>query len=135
MKSSIIAGLVAGFAAGIVMFLFNISGLYELFSVLPQVFPVGTQTLALYNIIFYIVWGIIWSALYAFFYDYLPAKGVRKGLIYGLIIWIVAAMHDAGTSAMYGFYAWAIPYALAAFFSIVIAYGLLIGALYRKPGD
>jgi hypothetical protein len=132
LKNFIIAGLIAGISSGIVFTIFNISGLWDLFSVLPFIWPVDTQTFALINITLSSIWGIIWGAFFAFFYDYVPSKGVKKGLVYGLIIWIIAPIHDAGTSAMYGWYLYSIPYALASFFSTGITYGLVLGYFYKK---
>jgi hypothetical protein len=132
MKRAIITGVIAGFASGIVMFFISISGIYELFSVLPVLLPVDIQTLAIYNIIYGILTGIVWGMFYAFFYDYIPGKGVNKGLVYGLIIWIISPIHNVGAMAMYGLHMWAFPYAIVSFCSIGIVYGLVLGILYKK---
>jgi len=131
MKNAIIAGIIAGIASGIVMAVFAISGLYELFSVaqVPEIF--NKQTLSLFNIIFSIVWGIVFGVFYAFFYDYIPSKGIKKGLVYGLIIWIITPIHNAGVMAMYGAPILAIPYAIATFFSFCIVYGIVIAYAYK----
>ena len=133
MKRIIISGLIAGVASGVIMVLFAISGLYELFSVPPYWPPVDLQAIAQVEIISGIVWGMIWAGLYAFFYDTIPAKGVKKGLTYGLIIWIISGFRDAVTASAYGFYLWTTPHAISTFFSICITYGFLIGYLYKPP--
>ena len=132
MKNFIIAGLIAGIVSGIVMTIFHISGLWELFSILPFIWPVEKQIYALSNITHFTIWGIIYGAFYAFFYDKIPGKGIKKGLFYGLIIWIIAPLHNAGVMAMYAYYLDAIPYTFATFFSIGIVYGIVLGYLYKK---
>jgi len=131
---SYIAGLIAGIASAIVLIIFQISGLFELFSTTPILFVshVNVQTIAQIQITLGIIWGIIWSVLYAFFYDYIPATGFKKGLVYGLMIWILSGLRLAVIHIPYGYYLWTIPFALSTFFSIAITYGLLIGILYKK---
>jgi len=46
LKNFIIAGLIAGIASGIVFTIFNISCLWELFSILPLIWPAETLTIA-----------------------------------------------------------------------------------------
>lgn len=134
MKRAVIAGLIAGFVASIIAIILNVSGLYDLFSVTAHYPPVSFQIMVQIEIIMGIVWGIIWSIFYVIFYDYIPGKGIKKGLAYGLIIWIFAILRTALIFAAYGVHMWATPYAIAMFFSITIAYGSLIGILYKK-GD
>jgi hypothetical protein len=133
LKNYIIAGLIAGFVSGIVWFIFHISGLWDLFLVPPFFDPVDIQTLALIDIIQGSIWGIIFGAFYALFYDYIPAKGIKKGLYYGLIIWIIIFFRSTviKTIHAYVFKQHIIPEAIASFFAICIAYGLLIGYLYK----
>jgi len=133
MKNSIIAGTIAGFVSSVVMAVFEIGGLYKLFSTTLAGIPINIQTMLLYTIIYGVISGIIWGVFYAFFYDYIPSKGVKKGLIYGIIIWIISPIHNAGAGVMYGYFSWAIPYAIATFFSIGIVYGIVLGYLYKPP--
>jgi hypothetical protein len=133
MKRIIISGLIAGVASAIVLIIFQISSLFELFSTTPilGVENVNVQTIAQIEITLGIIWGIIWSVLYAFFYDYIPATGFKKGLVYGLIIWIISGFRLAVMNIPYGYYLHTIPFAISTFFSIAITYGLLIGYLYK----
>jgi len=132
MKRVIISGLIAGVASGIMMIVFAISGLYELFSITPYFPPIDLQNIAQCEIISGIVWGMIWAGFYAFFYDYVPSKGIKKGIIFALIIWIISGFRYAVTVSAYGFYLYTIPMAISTFFSIAITYGLLLGILYKK---
>jgi len=134
LKNYLISGLIAGLASGIVMFIFHMSGLWELFSVSPFFEPVDMQTLALSNILQGSIWGIIFGVFYALFYDYIPSRGIKKGLIYGLIIWIIIFLRSTFIKVIHPYYFanYPIPEALASFFSIWITYGLLIGIIYKK---
>ena len=132
MKRVIVSGLIAGVASSIVLVLFAISGLYELFSITSYVPPIDLRTIAQVEIISGIVWGMIWAGFYAFFYDYVPSKGIKKGIIYALMIWIISGFREAVVAIPYGYHMWTIPYAIATFFSIVITYGLVLGYLYKK---
>jgi len=132
LKNFIIAGLIAGFASGIVMFIFHISGLWELFSIYPFFEPVNMQTLALSNIIQGSIWGVVFGVFYALFYDYVPGIGVKKGLIYSLIVWIIIFVRSTFIKIIHVYYHTAILELFASFFAICIVYGLLIGYLYKK---
>ncbi len=88
--------------------------------------------LVIYTIIMASLWGILWTLLYAFFYEYIPGKGVKRGLFYGLIIWIIAPTSNWIISAACGYYLWAIQTAIVTFFSIGIVYGLILGYSYKE---
>lgn len=132
MKHAIIVGFFAGFMAGIVQAFLDFSGIYELFSVIPAGFPLSMQNILLSRIILYSLWGIIWCALYSFFYDHIPGKGLKKGLIFSLLVWIAVTFHPAIVIVQYGFDEYFIPWVLTGFFSVCITYGLLIGYLCKK---
>jgi hypothetical protein len=129
-KRVIVTGLIAGFISGIADFIFRVIGLFGIF--FPIVLTVDVKMLAIYTIIMASLWGILWALLYAFFYDYIPSKGVKKGLFYGLIIWIIAPTSNWILSAAYGYYLWAIQTAIVTFFSIGIVYGLMLGYIYKE---
>ncbi|WP_455276473.1 hypothetical protein [[Eubacterium] cellulosolvens] len=133
MKNSILAGLIAGFFSAIVMIIFNYSGLWELLSIYPYCYyAVDVQIAVSFEIIIGIIWGIIWGVFYAFFYDYIPGERIKKGVIYGLIIYTIAVLRSAQVYSSYGVFLWAVTWAFTGFFSIAIVYGLLIGYLYEK---
>ena len=133
MRNPIIVGLIAGFLAGIVSAVIKISNLHDWFSVTPYTFiPFNMQIIVQVEIIWHTIWGIIFGVFYAFFYDYISGIGVKKGIFYGLIIWIIVSFRFVAINAVYGYYQRSIPDALSGFFSICITYGLLIGYLYKK---
>ena len=132
LKNSIIAGLIAGFFAGIVATIIKISNFHDWFSITPYAYiPFNMHIIAQVEIIWHTVWGIIFGVFYALFYNYISGIGVKKGIIYGLIIWIIASFRFAVINAVYGYYQWLIPDALSGFFSIGITYGLVLGYLYK----
>ena len=132
MKSGIVAGFIAGFTVGIVNVISDSSGFWELFSVHYTTIPVGIQHTLLYEIIFSSLWGIVFGGLYAFFYDYIPFTGVKKGLIFGLIIWVAVAVHPASLILGYGFHQLFVPMTFISLISTCLVYGSLIGILYKK---
>jgi hypothetical protein len=132
MKSVIIVGLIAGFIAGIVQAVLDISGIWELFAPGWLSFPVSIQHTVLFRAIWFSFWGIIVGGLYGFFYDYIPSKGVKKGLIFGLIIWIAVAIYPATINYGYGAGEYFIPKTFTLFISQCVVYGSLIGILYKK---
>lgn len=133
MKNSIVAGLIAGIISSVVVIILDFSGLWELLSVLRYApTPVSKQTVLLVDTTWWIAWGIIWGAFYALLYDYVPGEGVKKGLIYGLVIWTIVFSRNAVVLASYGLRLWAFLWALTGFFSIGITYGLVLGYLYKK---
>jgi len=132
LKRAIMTGLIAGFGSGLVDFIFYNSGLFELFSVLPAILPMSTQNLAIYCIIQGVIWGNIFTVFYAIIYDYVPSTGIKKGLVYGFIIWIIVGLRIAIIQIVHLYHQFAIPSVITAFFSLCITYGLLIGYLYKK---
>ena len=139
LKNYILAGLIAGFASGIVRLIFMISGLWELFSVHPLIFyrtrtsiPFDIQTLTIFSILEGIIYGIILSVFFALFYNYIPGEGVKKGLVFGLIMWLFIGLRPAILNAIALYHQYAIPQALSHLFGLGITYGLLIGILYKK---
>ncbi|MCX6659978.1 MAG: hypothetical protein NTX81_06320 [Candidatus Bathyarchaeota archaeon] len=80
-----------------------------------------------------IVWGIIFGYLYARFYDPIPGKGVMKGLYCGLLIWLVSNIRSVSINGLLPTIApWGISYLWCGFWAMVITYGPVLGALYKK---
>ena len=66
------------------------------------------------------------------FYDFIPGIGIKKGFVYGLILWVTTIVHMAILSTLYGPYEWPFQDIIAGFISLCIVYGPLIGILYKK---
>jgi hypothetical protein len=140
MKGGIHPGAIAGLAGGIAAFLSRIlGGMLGIFEVsvrmeggrLITITPTPFTGLAGVHIILNMIWGTIAGVLYPVVYNLVPAKGVTKGLYYGLIFFLVTSFRttvyylgwgDMNLTWMWGF---------VGIFQ-VIAYGLVLGALYRK---
>ena len=133
LRNPIITGFIAGFFAGIVSTIVKISSLYDWFSITPYGYvPFEMQIIVQVEMIWHLIWGTIFGVFYAFFYNYIPGEGIKKGIIYSLIIWMIVNFRFAVLYAVYGAYQYTIPNALSGFFSIAITYGLLIGYLYKN---
>jgi hypothetical protein len=84
-----------------------------------------------------VIWGIIFGFLYERFYDLIPGKGVMKGFVYGLLIWLVSNIRSVsimGLALAYPFTVapWGITYLWGGFWAVVVAYGPVLGVLYKK---
>jgi hypothetical protein len=137
MKSAIFAGAIAGVVMGIVCSIFGL--FFTVFRIIepPGGFEIWNDPsmqilLVLAEISLGLIWGIIFGAIYGYAYDIIPAKGVIKGLCFGLIIWLIKDVAAGSYTAfllkqiqtallliIYGFIMW-------------IGYGLLLGYLYKK---
>ena len=136
-----IAGLFAGIAAGIVAAGGPVIGLWQTAGV-PQVMTFDflisqVQT----HIVLNMFWGVIFGALYAIVYNLVPGKGVTKGLVYSMILWILFAfIHWSFNLSWFVFIDnWPLVMYYLGVIAIGIAhnivFGLVLGYLYRKPGD
>jgi len=135
MKNSILAGAIAGAIIGIVNFTLGIilayigvteplGGVWEIWD--PSLYILAALALLSLSVI----WGTFFGAIYARFLDNIPGKGVMKGLIFGLLIWIVKDV-AAGSYVALIFMEISISINLIIIgFSMWIVYGLILGYLY-----
>lgn len=49
----------------------------------------GVMQLIVGEIAIGIIWGAIFGVIYPLFYDKIPGKGILKGLVYSLIIFVI----------------------------------------------
>jgi hypothetical protein len=134
LKTGIYPGAFAGIAMGISVFvimatIFN-PELYQRYAA-DFGFLIGQLgTHVFFNMIFVIVFGI----LYVMFYDKIPGKGVLKGIVFSLVIFLITSFRLGIYYLAYGlitnFYLWSI----AGFIYFPI-FGLVLGLLYRKPSE
>ena len=79
-----------------------------------------------------VIWGIFFGVIYGRFFDNIPSKGVMKGLVYGILVWIAKDV-AAGSYAAMIFMAMYISINLSIVgFFMWIVYGLVLGYLYKK---
>jgi len=137
MKNSILAGAIAGSIMGIVNFALGImfayigvteplGGVWEIASSLAVLIALALLSLS-------VIWGTFFGAIYGRFFDNIPGKGVMKGLIFGLLVWIAKDV-AAGSYVALIFMEISISINLILIgFSMWIIYGLILGYLYT-PG-
>ncbi len=136
MKSSIVAGAIAGSIMGMVNFVLG-----YMLSYIGVTEPLGGSweiaqsllmliVLALFSLS--VIWGIFFGAIYGRFFDNIPGKGVMKGLVYGILVWIAKDV-AAGSYVTLIFMATSISINLIIVgFFMWIVYGLVLGYLYKK---
>jgi uncharacterized membrane protein YagU involved in acid resistance len=130
MKRSLIVGLFAGFVAGLVKAALYVGVLWGLFSYF--LYPaLDVPGMVILYVLHTTLWGIVFGALYDFFYDYIPGVGIKKGLVYGLILWVTTIVHMSVITIIYGLTEGFQDF-IAGFFSLCLVYGPLLGILYKK---
>lgn len=136
MKNALLAGAIAGSIMGIVNF-----ALGYMLSYIGVTEPLGGSweiaqsllmliVLALFSLS--VIWGTFFGVIYGRFFDNIPGKGVMKGLVYGLLVWIAKDV-AAGSYVTLIFMATTISINLILVGLFMwIVYGLVIGYLYKK---
>ena len=137
-----IAGLMQGITAGVVSVIGHVTGLWgvptsgEIVSTISfWVAQFGT------HIIINMLWAIIFGAFFALVYNLVPGKRVIKGIYYALIMYFITmVIIFTWYTVWYANHnAWQL--ANSQFLNIFVfgiddvIYGLVLGYLYRKPGD
>ena len=125
-----IAGAIAGVADGIVSYIISILGGkiglwadYDPITLLMQ-FPAQTAI--------NVTWGVFFGFAFVMFYNCIPRQGVKKGIIYGLIVYfLLSNLRSAAFTYMFGFSEAAFSWAIHGIFAS-IAYGAVLGYLYKK---
>ena len=125
MKSSIISGLIAGLVSGTISFIIA-AYIFE-----GMTLGVSIPNIAATNIVLGGIWGAIIGVLYATFYSYIPGEDVRKGIVFGLIIWIIDNVRTGVIGAVHGNFMGAV---LGIVSGIIVwtVYGIVLGYLYKK---
>jgi len=84
-----------------------------------------------------LLWGFasaaIFSLIYAFFYKAIPGKGVKKGMLYGFIIWLIGPVVGVVGMPLYMTIApTVIVYWVANFFVSYLIMGAIVGVIYKE---
>ena len=128
MKNPIIAGAIAGIVMGIGAMFSQYPaswlGLYE-----PNPLPPLFVFLGILG--FDVIWGIILAIIFSILYNSIPSKGILKGFVYGLIIFIISNLRGANLLWSFGFHEWAMVFAWSGLFAPTL-YGITLGYLYKK---
>ena len=67
-------------------------------------------------------------------FDLVPGKGALKGLVYGLITFLMATGHAITYYFMFGDFVSVIHSGIVGVIQAIV-FGIVLGLLYRKPGD
>lgn len=145
LKSSY-AGAIAGFIAGIVSIIFYyVGGMIGVYSLgaenirLAIIRFVATRilgipldaTLAVFTIIITIIFGAIFGVIYSKFYNSIPGQDIKKGLYFGLMIWLIKDIAGGTYVALMGGITFATELIFVGFFMWIV-YGPIICKLYTK---
>jgi ABC-type sugar transport system permease subunit len=128
LNRGLFAGAVVGFVGGLSGVLFgglgNFLGLYGT----P---PISVMEWTVYWIVITTVLGAIFGLIYARVFDSIPGKGILKGVYAGLGIWLIK---DIATGIYLGFEQARVSVVAIIWvgFFIWLAYGLVMGKLYKK---
>ena len=132
MKNALLAGAVAGLIAGI------LAGAITYFGLLMGL---GGVEIPLFNafisvVLLTIFFGTIFGLLYQALYRSIPSEGVKKGFLFGLIIWLIkdisAGTYLAVVSSFYIYYLFAAANLIVVGSYQWMLYGLTLGYLYKK---
>lgn len=133
MKNGIVAGAIAGIVGGILAITLTY------FTLPPEVqatvgLNAGTMKWFTSQGGLNVIWGAIFGWIFTKVYNLVPSKGISKGLIFSLLIWVLIniyptsfymLVYDPPLTAM------AFGWGVVGLF-IRIVYGLVLGALYKK---
>ena len=80
-----------------------------------------------------IIRGVIFALVFAFLYKGLPGEKVKKGIIYGLIVWLVGAFSGISTMPFYMTIATTVVvYWTIQALIIGIIDGIIVGSIYKE---
>ncbi|MCW4032113.1 MAG: hypothetical protein NWF08_01825 [Candidatus Bathyarchaeota archaeon] len=144
MSSGILPGAIAGIFGGLAASVFAVIGhatgywgtitAGEVVSTLDfWISQVGT------HVLLNMIWGTIFGALFAKVYNLVPGKRVIKGFYYGLIMFLITTFYNHTYSISWFIYRNFWELALSQFLNLsigiaqAIAFGIVLGLLYRKP--
>ena len=132
MKSGLTAGFIAGLLSGIFSAIITYLGLsIGLYGVKTSIINAAVAMLLLT-----IFFGTLFGLLYERIYGSIPYEGVKKGLFFGLMIWVIKDI-TAGSYLVFVTSLKLIDYIAAATDLIVVGiymwtiYGLVLGYLYK----
>ena len=138
MRGGVLPGAIAGFLGGLAASLANlisfITGLLG-----PQAMPGAPGKLILdfwisqsgTHIFLNMFWGIVFGLMFPRVYNVVRSKGVSKGIIYGLTMWLINGFQYGTYWIGWGWLSTGVWSHIVGF-SNAIVYGLVLGALYRK---
>jgi hypothetical protein len=124
--------LVAGFI-GVIVFTIIATAIVAYNAIIGGHAVTTVENIVKYQIAINIVWGAIFGILYPKFYKSIPGKGIWKGLVYGLMIYLLSNMYEMSYVLVYGdpiYFADEILFFTGIW--IFIVFGFALGYLYEK---
>lgn len=102
----------------------------------PIIWKDAAAMMTISNMVFSYLFGLIASFLfvwvYAFLFKGIPGKGVKKGMIYGILIWLVGALSGMATMPFYMTISMVVViYWIIQALILNIIRGAIIGVLYK----
>jgi hypothetical protein len=130
-----LVGALAGIIGGILAFFVAIPVNIWYYGFGEKGFEIAYLTnLAVNHITINGFWSVIFGIVYTKVYNLVPGKNTLKGLVYGLIIFLMASGHWMSYLIAMGDYRSAIQLFLIGITQVMV-FGLVLGLLYRKPKE
>ncbi len=80
-----------------------------------------------------LIGAILFALVYAILYNGIPGNGIKKGLIYGFLVWLVGALVGMATMPFYMTIATTVViYWILNALVINLINGVILGAIYKK---
>lgn len=80
-----------------------------------------------------LIGAFLFVLVYAIVYSGIPGFGVKKGLTYGFLIWLISALAGMATIPFYmTISAWVVVYWIIQALVIKLVTGALLGVMYKK---
>ena len=147
MMSGLLPGAIAGFCGGISSGFVSVIG--TLSGYMGVVYEPGGEiipTISFWaaqfgtHVLINMIWGTIFGAFFALVYNLVPGEKVRKGLYYGLIMYLITSFQLSIWVMVWFTYRsyWSLVISEIiglAFASNMIIYGLVLGYLYKKLSE
>jgi len=124
-----VAGVIAGVVGGVINVVFGMIGI--MIGFIQYIPDVSVIALISREIILNAIWGAILGALYEFFYSAIPGNGIKKGLIFSLLIFFLGGVRIASLLQIYHMFEIGAIIIWLGFFNSVTQ-GVVLGALYKK---
>lgn len=128
LKIGIISGLVAGIVGGIIAFFLAVYhieiGLLDFGLENLSIIPI--KEIAIVEIPFYIITGIVLGIIFSKVYDLIPGKGIVKGFIAGLVLYLIFGIRWYTYGIMFS-----LPTAVLNYIVIYVPMGLVLGISYE----
>jgi len=147
LKGGILPGAISGICGGIVASIVMVLGsVLEIWKIVSGEYMHPTNLLEIWidiagtHMFMNMIWGIVFGIIYTKAYNIVPKKGIWKGLIYGMIVFSITTLQVTSYFIVWGLNTsdWLmlsniiLNHDIVGFFQ-AIAFGLVLGLLYRKP--